>query len=284
MKDKVKVVLELTRPRNSVMSFFGVIVGMLLISNIITLNTEVLLAALTAMLILGGGNALNDYFDFNIDKVNRPNRPIPSGRISRRSVKYISAILFLAGIVLAFFVNVYCLALAAVNSVILIAYAKYSKKALLLSNLAISYLTASIFIYGALSIYNTGHFNPDQIGILAVLIASSFLMTLSREIIKDIEDMEGDLKMSANTLPIKIGSSKSKQIAITSGLISVAVSFIPTLNSMGDFNTCSYVLFIIPATLIFISSYFKTVSKNQKLIALGMIVSLIAFLAGRVTV
>ncbi|MBM3308823.1 MAG: hypothetical protein FJY77_01075 [Candidatus Altiarchaeales archaeon] len=282
MKNKIKTLLELARPRNMAISFLGVIVGMLLASKTSAININAISAAISTMLILGGGNALNDYYDYHADKINRPKRPIPSGRIKRETVKQLSTLMFLAGILVALSINAYCLLLAIANSTILIAYAKYSKKAILLSNTAVSYLSASVFVYGALSIYQTNLFNPTWLGILATLIASSFFMTLSREIIKDMEDVKGDHKMHAITLPIKIGVHKAKNTAILSGLMSIAISLIPLFTKTTGFNTTAYALFIIPANLIFISSYFKTPSKSQKHIVLGMTISLIAFLTGRI--
>jgi len=282
MKVKIKAILELARPRNMAISFLGVLVGMLLASKTSAINLNAISAAISAMLILGGGNALNDYYDYHADKINRPKRPIPSGRIRRESVKILSTILFLAGIAIALFINPYCLMLAIVNSIILIAYAKYSKKAYLISNIGVSYLSASVFIYGALSIYQTNLFNPTWLQILAILVASSFFMTLSREIIKDMEDVKGDLKMHAITLPIKIGSQKARDIAVSTGLISIVISMLPLFRKTIGFNTTAYALFIIPANLIFISSYLKQPNKNQKFIVLGMTISLIAFLAGRI--
>lgn len=281
MEDKLKAVLKLVRPRNMAISFLGVVVGMLLVSNTTAVEFKVFLAAVSAMLILGGGNALNDYYDVDADRVNRPQRPITSGMIKRENARLISILLFLAGISIAFFINHYCLLLAVINSGILAAYAKYSKKAFLVSNIAVSYLTASVFIYGGLSIYQTTQFNPLGVETLLVLLSSSFFMTFSREIIKDIEDVEGDSKIRAKTLPTKIGNSKSKNIAVLIGATAVLISLTPLLRETINFNKTAYALFITPANLIFISSYLTNPAKSQRHIVLGMLVSLLAFTAGR---
>ena len=116
---------------------------------------------------------------------------------------------------------------------------------------------------------------------LAVLIGSSFFMTVSREIIKDIEDVKGDAKIRADTLPIRLGASGANKIAILAGLMAIAISMAPFLMPAAGFNKTAYALFIIPANLIFISSYFTNPSKSQKRIVAGMLVSLLAFMAGR---
>lgn len=281
--EKLKALLETTRPRNMAISFIGVVTGALLVSTDVDVNAKVITAALSVMFILAGGNALNDYYDVDADRINRPKRPIPSGRVSKKEVRIFSAILFTAGIAAAFFINAYCLLLAIINSAVLVAYAMHSKNAFLASNIAVSYLSASVFVYGALSIYNTPSFNPIGIGILSVLAASSFFMTLSREIVKDIEDLDGDRKTGASTLPIKIGLRKSMKIAVSIGVTSIAASLIPLLKNLHGIDKTTYGLFIIPANLIFISSYLKQPREGQKLIVLGMVVSLMAFLTGRLT-
>jgi len=279
--EKAEAVLELTRPKNMVISFVGVFAGMLLVSETASVNHYVMLAAASAMLVLAGGNALNDYFDVEADKINRPARPIPSGRITKKRVKWLAALLFLAGLAAAYPINGYCLAMAAFNSLVLMAYARYSKKALLFSNIAIGYLTASVFVYGALTVYGSADYNQGNVGLLGVLVASSFLMTFSREVIKDIEDVKGDLKTGADTLPLRIGKEKSKSLAIAAGAAAVAVSFMPFVGGAAGFNKAAYALFIMPANLIFISSYFREPGRNQRLLVVGMTISLIAFLAGR---
>jgi geranylgeranylglycerol-phosphate geranylgeranyltransferase len=279
--EKIKALLETTRPINMLISFIGVVTGALLVSSDAGINATAVTAAFSAMLILAGGNALNDYYDVEADKVNRPKRPIPSGRAGKNEVMLFSATLFTAGIAAAFFTNTYCLSLALFNSLVLAAYAMHSKKAFLTSNLAVSYLSASVFLYGALSIHNTHVFNPGGLGILSILIASSFFMTLSREIVKDIEDLDGDAKAGATTLPTKIGIRKSMEIAIATGATSITISLIPLLKNLQGLDKTTYGLFITPANLIFISSYLKPPHEGQKRLILGMAISLIAFLAGR---
>ena len=276
---RIKAIIELARPRNTIISFFGALAGALLVST--APEAGITLAAFSAMLVLAGGNAINDYYDLEADKINRPKRPIPSGSITRQGALAVSTILFITGVIMAGFINTYCLLLAAVNTIILVIYARHSKKALLTSNMIVSYLTASVFIYGALAIYSTASYNPAGLTLLEVLAASSFFMTLSREIIKDIEDVEGDHRMKASTLPIVMGEAKAREIAVISGAAAIAISIIPIILTTTGFNTTAYALFITPANLIFISAYFQKPSKSQKLLVAGMTISLLAFLAGR---
>ena len=121
----ITALLELVRARNAAIAFFGVLVGAALSGNF-TL-APVILAAFSAALILAGGNAINDFFDVEVDKTNRPERPIPSGRTSKKSALAVSLILFLLGLAMSSLTNAYCLIIAAANTVVLILYGRFSK-------------------------------------------------------------------------------------------------------------------------------------------------------------
>ena len=110
-------------------------------------------------MITGAGNVVNDYYDREIDAVNRPKRPIPSGRISPKSALNYSLILFAAGCLLAALVNQLCLLVAAFNSAILFFYARNLKTTPLAGNLCVAYLTGSTFLFGGAT--------AGQVGLLA---------------------------------------------------------------------------------------------------------------------
>ncbi|HHQ45229.1 MAG TPA: hypothetical protein ENN13_03725, partial [Candidatus Altiarchaeales archaeon] len=104
VKDFAGTMLGLTRPRNMLMAFIGVFTGAVLYTQDYNL-LMLFAAALSASLILAGGNGMNDYFDFEIDRVNKPERPIPSGRITRSDAMMLSIVFFLSGLGLAKAVN-----------------------------------------------------------------------------------------------------------------------------------------------------------------------------------
>src|SRR5512137_2479864 len=105
------------RPANCLMAAVAAIIG-LLIAGGKEIQAAILIF-LAVFLITGAGNAVNDYFDREIDAINRPNRPVPSGRITPPAALQLSIALFFSGCVLAGVVNEQCLAIAAVNSALL---------------------------------------------------------------------------------------------------------------------------------------------------------------------
>ncbi|RAP54232.1 MAG: geranylgeranylglycerol-phosphate geranylgeranyltransferase, partial [Methanosphaera sp. rholeuAM130] len=83
--------IEILRPANAIMASIAVLL-MAIISH--TYNMEIALGALAVCIATGAGNTINDYYDYEIDKVNKPDRPIPSGRISLKNALHYSLILF----------------------------------------------------------------------------------------------------------------------------------------------------------------------------------------------
>ena len=279
----VKTILELLRIRNVFISLLGVYVGALLFSLGSPMPAyNIIAAALSAALILGGGNALNDYFDYQVDIINKPNRPIPSHRITRSDTLMLTLTIFLIGLALAKSINPLCFRIATFNTLMLIIYARYSKKMLFTSNIFISYLTASVFIYGAAAVYNPTIGVGDGLKLAAVLTICAFFTNLSREIIKDIEDIEGDRKNYSITLPIRYGPQTAKTIAIASGLVSIVISLVPLISPTDAFNELVYAIIIIPTGAIILASYKTHETVNQRLLVFAMTAALIAFLTATI--
>ena len=209
----------ITRPINSCVAGLAAIVAYLIDTG--TVIPETLLLFAVVALITAGGNVINDLFDAKIDEINRPFRPIPSGKVSRGAARGFATTLFLAGILVSFFTNSLCIGIAIINSLLLIAYAAKLKSTPLIGNIAVAYLSSSIFIFG-------GAFNgwTGLIHIVPIAVITFFAM-VSRELLKDAEDIEGDVAGGADTVPIRIGIEKTAEFALIVTFFAVAVSFIP---------------------------------------------------------
>ena len=147
--------------------------------------------------------------------------PFPRARSSRGAARGFAVTLFLAGILISFFTNPLCIGIAVFNSMLLIAYAARLKSIPLIGNIAVAYLAASIFLFG-------GALNGSD-GLIRIIpiAAITFFAMLSRELIKDAEDVEGDRAGGADTVPIRLGIRKTAEIAFISSVLAVATSFIP---------------------------------------------------------
>src|SRR5665647_2385984 len=193
----------ITRPVNSLVAGLAAIIAYLIDTG--TLIPQTLLLFCVVALITAAGNVINDFFDAKIDAINRPDRPIPSGAVTRAAARGFAVTLFLAGI----------------NSLILIAYAGKLKRTPLLGNITVAYLSASIFLFG-------GALNGwDGLVHIIPIAAITFFAMLSRELVKDAEDVEGDKAGEADTVPIRIGIKKTSRLALISTVLAVLASFIP---------------------------------------------------------
>ena len=142
--------VTIIRPANAVVSGITAIIAYLIASGTNVFSAFALFVIVTV--ICGAGNVLNDYFDRDIDKINRPDRPIPSGAVSPGNAAMWAGVLFTAGILVSFVTNFWCLAIAVVNTLLLIVYAAKLKKMPLLGNLSVAYLSGSIFLFGGVPV------------------------------------------------------------------------------------------------------------------------------------
>lgn len=258
------------RPANCLMASAAAMIGMLIAGHSLS-PAAALPIFVVVFLVTGAGNAVNDYFDRDIDKINRPDRPIPRGAVSPKAALVWSLVLFAAGCAISGLVNQICLAIAIFNSLLLYLYARNLKATPLAGNLAVSYLTGSSFVFGGAAFGMRGLEATISIALLAALA------TMSREIAKDIEDMEGDRKCGAKTLPIIAGEKASGILAALLGAAAVALSFFVPLG-------VAYLAIVAMADLFFLLSIAKLLKKDftgaQKALKMGMAVALLAFLAG----
>ena len=270
--------LELLRPNNGVLAVLGIIIGAIVGATFVTSKaTEIVLAIMAAFLINGAGNTINDYFDHNIDKINKPKRPIPSGRINRNTVGIYFFVLIIVSMVLAYFVSIDFLYLAVINSIVSFVYSWKLKGTPLIGNIVVSWLAASTFIGGALILQTFSSLTPA----ILIFAAIGFLGTLSREIFKDVEDVKGDKAHGAKTLPIVIGEQSAKFVASFVLLLGIFSLAVPVYRSM--FSNFYYIG-IVPAIIICLAAIIsmKNPHKSQKLIKFAMYFIFLGFILGTV--
>ncbi|MGC9310673.1 MAG: geranylgeranylglycerol-phosphate geranylgeranyltransferase [Candidatus Aenigmatarchaeota archaeon] len=262
--------LEVTRPSVCLLTVFGMVVGLLILDLSYGLW---LLPLISTLLICAAGNVINDYFDAEIDKVNRPKRPIPSGRLSRKAAFRMYALLNAAGLLAALLVSLPFFALAAVNSIVLYVYSARLKKTIL-GNLADTYLAVSVFIAPVLI---KGGFLDILSSSLLILALIPFFANYGREILKDVEDAKGDKKSGARTLPIVFGKSRAMRLARAMILVAAAALFAPYFKAIFPAN---YLIFAALGAIgcVYIASL-KNATKMQKCLKALMFYVLAVFLA-----
>ena len=268
--------LAITRPVNAVVSGLAAALGYLIATG--TLVPTALVLIPIVILITAAGNVINDYYDADIDAINRPRRPIPSGAVTRSSARSYAITLFLAGILLSLFANPLCIAIAVVNSFLLIAYAGKLKRVPVYGNIAVSCLAASIFLFGGAFAGTAG------LARNLPLAAITFFAMMARELLKDAEDIEGDTAGSVRTLPMKIGIRSTSRIAFACVVLAICISLVPGLwwgwggrylvgIGVVDLVIFAAVVRVLPCT----TPGCVTASRATAMVKAGMFASLVVF-------
>ena len=267
--------IALTRPGNAVLTAIAVIAGAFIAAGpeIVDYSEEIAICCISAMMLVGGGNALNDYNDRESDKENHPNRPIPSGQIDAETVLTYSQVLLGGGLVILIFAldNKMPFVIALLGMLTLIAYENGMKAAGIAGNIAVGFMSGAVFLYAGMAVNNPG---PTL-----WMFGLAFLATISREIVKDIQDLEGD--RDRRTLPSRIGSSYSLNIAILILLIAIGLSY-TAINQFEGNALNAYVggITLANATMLFgvYNSRNEDYFMGQKNIKQGMGIAMLAFI------
>ena len=267
--------IALTRPGNAVLTAIAVIAGAFIASgpDIVNFETEIIICCVSAMMLVGGGNALNDYNDRESDKENHPNRPIPSGDISAETALNYSQLLLGGGLVILLFSldNKMPFVIALMGMLTLVAYESGLKAAGITGNIAVGFMSGAVFLYAGMAVNNPG---PTL-----WMFGLAFLATISREIIKDIQDLEGD--RDRRTLPSRIGIDYSLNIAIVILLIAIGLSY-TAINQFDNNAMNAYVGGITLANILMLFGSYNAKNKEyfmgQKNIKQGMGLAMLAFI------
>lgn len=280
--------IEILRPLNALMAGLGVFIGGVVAASTDILSQPILfrvfLAYIAAFTATGAGNTLNDIVDKETDKINHPMRPLPSGRLSYLMAMYIVIAGFGITIFLSLLINLLTFLVAMMNVILMVGYELYLKRKGLAGNLTISYLSGSVFLFGGVSTLENGSLSElvfsSATAVTSILALLAFLSSAGREIIKDIEDMEGDT--DRQTLPKVIGKKNAGITAAILILCAVGLSWLPYyLHILGKV----YLGIVIPADGMFIFSAIKGADcpvSAQKVAKLAMLLSLIAFFIGAI--
>lgn len=232
-------------------------------------------AVLATVLATGGGNAINDYFDREIDRINAPDRPIPRGDVSPRlALTYGTSLLVVAlGLVVAT-LPLLAVGIAVVNLGALVTYTELFKGRPGVGNALVAYLGGSTFLFGAAAV--------GSLGVSAIVLAAlAAFSTLAREIIKDVEDIEGDRASGLRTLPIVVGEGRALQIAAV--LLGVALVLSPLPFLLGTLSL-AYLVLVIPADAVMVYATYRSFddpTAGQSLLKYGMFLAAVAFIGGR---
>lgn len=265
--------LQLFRVGNALMGIVGVLVACFMASGVDILShwQNLVVSAAVVFTFIAGGNSLNDYIDSEIDRTAHPERPVPSGRMTRKQARDVGLFMMSLSIILSLFIfDVVCILIVFIAAILMVSYELFLKQRGFIGNLTIAVMTGMLFLLGGAIVDNV------QGNVIAVLMVMS--VSIGREISKDIEDKESD-GGARLTLPMRIGDRNAAILASMCFVIGPALSVLPILWDMYSHLYYTVVL----ADLVFLYCafiVFRDPHKAQEAAKKGMLLGLLAFILG----
>lgn len=247
------------------------------------------ISLLSTLLIAAAGYIINDYFDVKTDKINRPETVVIDVVIKRRWAMILHIIFNAIGLILGFYLALKChslkLMMFQILSILLLwFYSTHFKKQLLIGNIVVSLLTASIpimpmvydyYLIGGIDSFMSLMFG-DFLNTLAAIVfgysAFAFLTSFAREVIKDMEDYKGDIQTGGKTMPIVWGMITSKVVTFFVIIITIGLLLLASLKFYKEqhYIAVYYILglVILPLILLILLTIKASESKDFKMASL----------------
>ncbi len=256
LRSRLRALVTITRPANVLITAMTIIVAGL-IAGIARDQLGILaIAAASAASLAAFGNVVNDIFDVSIDKINKPQRVLASGRLSIKSARVLAVALAGLGVALAGLVSTPVLGIAVISVAILYAYSSVLKHIPLVGNVTVGLMTGLAFIYGG---FAAGH---PEAGIVPAVFA--FFYNIGREILKDIEDIEGDKAGKIRTFPILAGAEYAMTVATVIFAATIVLTIVPYLTGWYGWAYLAFVIIGVDVVLAALMlSLWKTPTRSN---------------------
>jgi geranylgeranylglycerol-phosphate geranylgeranyltransferase len=281
MTSRIAGFVRLIRPINCLMMGFAVIVGAALASRatLVQQVQNLVLGFSTGFFLTGASMVINDYYDREIDAVNEPTRPIPSGSVSPSEALAFASGLTLVGFLTAAITNWQSFVVAIAAWVIFALYTTKGKRMGFLGNLMVSTCIVVPFVYGGF-VVGEGLYPTTS-----VFVAIAFLSNSGREVTKGIVDVQGDRENRVRTIAVVYGEQKAAALATVLYLSAVSFTPLPWLWGVVTFWYLPFVLLtdmglILASVLLVMSSSRENARRIKNRNLVWFFTGLIAFIAG----
>jgi len=281
---KVKYFLQLIRYKNLLMLFLV----QFLFANAGNFHSfssfhffNFILLAQATIFIAAAGNVINDYFDIVTDKINKPNKVLVGNRISKKAALFLYSTLnilgIVSGIVLAYINHkpVYSV-LFLLITLLLYYYSKTLKKIALVGNVIVS-IFISLSIILVLLFPSINNNLPKYNHIITVYAIFAFILNFIRELLKDVEDINGDYNQKMKTLPIIIGKKRTLNILFYLNFIPFILSIL-IASILKNNLIITYILLFITLPLAYFIYKIKETKNKKQLSILSALLKLIMIL------
>jgi len=273
MLSGINSLLKMCRLKNSLLAAVTIIAGNFIASVDISF-LHLLLDCASMMIAVGFANIHNDLLDIETDRINRPDRPLPSGAISLKKAKIACLVTAIAPVALGFALSITHGLFYLVLIAFLFAYNKILKRLPLVKNIMVAILCASPLLISVID----GHYWNPRLYPPAVF---AFLLTLAREIFKDLEDVSGDMLGGIITFPVAAGTKKALHLAIFITVFTLLFLPLPVLTLTYPVSFLLFTGILVAPVLIFviIRSQKHQFDKAQALLKVAMLTGIISIVA-----
>ena len=227
---KIKGLIELLRPELPFAAGICVIIGEIITLGKLPSISELFLGFMWGFFLSGSAMIFNDFFDIEVDKVNAPTRPLPSGLISTSTAIVFTIIITFLGLVASFFINRIAILLYIIFWIIGFLYNWKLKEKGFLGNLFVSSSVAITIILGGIVVGNPWN---KAVVIFSMML---FIFDLGEEIAADAMDIEGDKERNIKSIAIIMGREKALYISFILFIIYVGLSFLPVILGLFGIN------------------------------------------------
>jgi geranylgeranylglycerol-phosphate geranylgeranyltransferase len=280
---KIKGLIQLFRPELPFSAGICVLLGEIVALGGFPSIREAVLGFMCGFFISGSALVSNDYFDLEVDRINSPDRPLPSGAVSPSEAIFLAALAMLIGLAASFAISIQAFILSVIFGAVGILYNWRYKQAGLLGNLMVASSVAITFILGGLAVGQP--FNK----IVWFFSLTAFLIDLGEEIAGDAMDIEGDKQRSSKSIAIMYGKDFALRISSAIFFLVVLISFIPYLFG---WLGITYLVFIFCADIITIFSTVKLLKsqtpeegrKYMRWIYVGATIGMVAYIVAQIFV
>lgn len=239
--------------------------------------------------IAAAGNVVNDIFDVNVDRINKPNKMVIGRLISERAAYNYYMVLSVLGVAAGFYLSNLIshpglAAIFIVISALLYLYATHVKAMLLVGNILVSLLVAlSLIVLILFDIYPAidgpvSEFQHRSSQTILLYAGFAFFINLIREIVKDLEDIDGDQNGGRSTLPIVLGRKRTVDVVFILGVIALLGILVFTYTQLYNFQvTAFYFVFLVAAPLLFFCIKAWNAEHHKHFSLLSLLLKMILF-------
>ncbi|NOX65203.1 MAG: UbiA family prenyltransferase [Chlorobi bacterium] len=274
----ISAIIKMSRPINCFITFITIVVACFICGGTLNDTWVIFTGGIIGLLVTASGNIINDYYDIEADRINRPNRVLPSEMVLPATAVVFYFAFNIAALILSLFLGLELFVITIVTMVLLFLYSYKLKNIPLVGNAVIAFLTGLAFVFGSVIVGNI------FCGIIPALFA--FMINFMRELIKDIEDIGGDRAVGFSTYPITYGVVSSVNIITVLGITLILLTTIPFLFNIYNIKYFIIVMPFVNGILVFVISRLRmdpsryNLNLSSRLLKLDMIIGIIAIILG----